>query len=341
MDQSGSQPPARAGHTCEAVAGKMIVLGGFNTSLTCDNPVYIFNASSLGWENSFSPTSASTSSSADKDYDILKSSEGYLVPQIVQDVVGGDGLGSATITTPIVLPTGGPFQTGSAPQFVVTGYVTSTATSAAKAKSGSSAGAISAGVVAGALAILAGYLGFCVWLYRRQLKLHKNHLQMSQRAKFNDSPENLIYARDSGSTSNEKAGVVLGPFGTPLNHSGSDRPSQGRTSTDPSSDPSSIQVTPSEWIARPAGVFGGAMVAGRGYGRLDEHGEMEYQGAGADQMYGARPTSGGTFDTTGRTAESVGTAHSSTDDLLKGQEPSFFQVVLNPRRTLKVVNSDL
>jgi hypothetical protein len=34
------------------------------------------------------------------------------------------------------------------------------------------------------------------------------------------------------------------------------------------------------------------------------------------------------------------TANSSTDDLLSGQEPTFLGVMLNPRRSLRVINRD-
>lgn len=50
-------------------------------------------------------------------------------------------------------------------------------------------GAIAAGSVAGVLAILAIYLAFCSWLYRRQLKMYKNHVAMAQRTSFNASPD--------------------------------------------------------------------------------------------------------------------------------------------------------
>jgi len=40
----------------------------------------------------------------------------------------------------------------------------------------------------------------------------------------------------------------------------------------------------------------------------------------------------------GKRSEDMG--YESGDDLLGGQEPSFFSVVLNPRRTLRVVNND-
>jgi hypothetical protein len=59
----------------------------------------------------------------------------------------------------------------------------------------------------------------------------------------------------------------------------------------------------------------------------EDHEGTEYLGAGlSGPSYSGRP--------------SASTAHSSMDDLIGGQEPSFFSVVLNPRRTLRVVNLD-
>lgn len=49
-----SIPPARAGHLCQAWDAQMIVLGGYNTNLGCDTPgIYVFNMSSLGWSDQF------------------------------------------------------------------------------------------------------------------------------------------------------------------------------------------------------------------------------------------------------------------------------------------------
>ncbi|KAI5373259.1 hypothetical protein J4E82_008016 [Alternaria postmessia] len=49
-----SIPPPRAGHLCQVWDAQMIVLGGYNTDLGCDAPgIYVFNMSSLGWSNQF------------------------------------------------------------------------------------------------------------------------------------------------------------------------------------------------------------------------------------------------------------------------------------------------
>jgi len=129
---------------------------------------------------------------------------GYQVPEVVQSVIGGSALGGATVTTPAQTATAGPFATGSPITYTVTGtggaIVTETSSpntgsggsggsgsggsgsSANNGSSGTNVGAIVAGVIAGLFALLAAYLGFCTWVYRRQLRLYKNHVAMAQRA---------------------------------------------------------------------------------------------------------------------------------------------------------------
>src|SRR5690242_6044370 len=56
-----SVPYARAGHTCNAWDGQMVMVGGYtgtNNALTCETPgIYVFNMSSLQWTNSFTALS--------------------------------------------------------------------------------------------------------------------------------------------------------------------------------------------------------------------------------------------------------------------------------------------
>lgn len=57
--EKASIPPPRAGHLCHAWDGQMIVLGGYNTNLGCDTPgIYVFNMSSLSWSNQFTAVTA-------------------------------------------------------------------------------------------------------------------------------------------------------------------------------------------------------------------------------------------------------------------------------------------
>ncbi|KAL6707586.1 hypothetical protein ACN47E_003935 [Coniothyrium glycines] len=52
---SAGKPPARAGHQCHVWDGQMVVLGGYvGQELSCDSPgIYVFNMSSLSWSNQF------------------------------------------------------------------------------------------------------------------------------------------------------------------------------------------------------------------------------------------------------------------------------------------------
>ncbi|KAK0104661.1 hypothetical protein ONS95_004936 [Cadophora gregata] len=357
-----SQPAARAGHQCTMWDSQMVVIGGYvGKDISCDSPgIFVFNTSSLEWQNNFISLSPSSSDSSDTPgtsgsgsfsedngygYSIIQGSRGYQVPALVQSVIGGGSQGGATATSPAVgAATAGPIATGKPPTFTVTqsgSIVTQTASpgsgsgssnGAKPEKSGTNVGAVVAGVIAGLLAILAAYLAFCSWLYRKQLKLYKNHVAMAQRTAFTNSPENAMYSSDAGSDrlaavrSHEKPhGVVLGPFGTEIGGSGTPGSSVGRSST-------GSRLTPGSGMQESSsgqgsyGYGGGVMPGGR-YGRMSEGDEgVEYLGATDPGSYG-RP--GGSL-----------TANSSVEDLLGGQEPSFFSVVLNPRRTLRVVNLD-
>lgn len=265
-------------------------------------------------------------------------------------MIGGSSKGGATATTPAVgSATAGPIATGKPPTFTITqsgstviqtAHSTSTVSpgpsQSQSKKSGATVGAIVAGTIAVALAILAGYLAFCTWLYRKQLRLYKNHVAMAQRTAFANSPDHGNWGSDIGSgngsggriNENVGTGVMLGPFGTEIGGSGSaGRPSVGESAASGQQ----AVLTPASGAPGESGGssgygYGGGIMPGRGqYGMLnDEHERTEYHGAGPSYL--------------GRRSGS--TAHSSMEDLLGGQEPSFISVVLNPRRTLRVVNLD-
>lgn len=400
VDMDGqSQPPARAGHTCNLWDSQMVIVGGYvGTNISCDSPgIYVFNASSLEWINNFTPLASSTSTSGsssssssgasgsssssgssgsssdtDSESDILQGSVGYEVPAAVQSVIGGSSGGGATASTPAAgSATAGPLATGKPPTFTVTksgGTVTQTGKSTAtgtsttstsvptNGKSKMNIGAIAAGTVAGILAILAAYLAFCTWLYRKQLRLYKNHVAMAQRTAFANSPENhgrhwnssIDSTRPPGQPMNEKVGApIIGAFGTELRPSGSG--SAGRPSY--SSGPTPGTYLPSNLLAG-AGVGGSGNESGgeTSSGHRSEH-TGGYAGTGmmpgGPAAYGRLSEEAGEDDNAHRATaksweqpSSGSTAHSSVDDLLGGQEPSFFSVVWNPRRTLKVVNLD-
>ena len=307
VDQSNqSIPPPRAGHTCTIWDSQMIVVGGYvPADISCDSPgIYVFDTSELKWQNSFTALSGGNNQnqqiSQSKNSTGLSGSYGYQVPGVVQSVIGGQSTGGATVTAPAQTATAGPLATGKPITYTVTASngatVTETGTpsivsggsnpnnpsGSQQQKSGPNIAAIVAGVVAGLFALLAGYLGFCAWVYRRQLALYKNHVAMSQRA--------------AAGAPTEKTGFLFAR--------GSEG-SKGKASTEASS--------------TLAGSGTGASGSGSGSGR----------GSIPPMPIGVHPPIGGNS-----------TANSSTEDLLTGQEPSFVGVLLNPRRSLRVINRD-
>lgn len=76
VDQdSQSVPPARAGHSCHVWDGQMIVIGGYvGAELSCDSPgIYVFNMSSLSWSDQFTSLTGG---------------------KALQDYTGGDSIGN-------------------------------------------------------------------------------------------------------------------------------------------------------------------------------------------------------------------------------------------------------
>ena len=303
VDTSNQSVPAgRTGHTCNIWDGQIVVVGGYTgpqtNGLGCDSGFYVFDATNLSWQNKFNAIGAGNTQGNTqnqqvaqvKDPAALSGSFGYQVPGAVQAVVGGKGTGGATITAPAQSASAGPLATGKAVTYTVTGAngatVTETGTAGIsggnasnKGSSGPNVGAIVAGVVAGCFAILAAYLAFCAFIYRRQLKLYKHHVAMTQRA---------------AAAGGEKT-AFLGPISSSEGAS-----SRNMDSTDQSS--------------RNAVSQNGSTPASSGWG------PGQHLPAGA-------PVGGNS------------TANSSSDDLVVG-EPTFFGVLLNPRRSLRVVNRD-
>ncbi|KAH0542309.1 hypothetical protein FGG08_003246 [Glutinoglossum americanum] len=273
-----SNPPGRAGHTCDVWDAQMVVVGGYvGQDLSCDSPgIYVFDLSELTWNTSFTSLSGSNMAGASGQGKAvgLSGSYGYRVPRAVQSVVGGNSQGGATITTPVVSATAGPLHTGKPPIFTVTSTATATATgqSGSGGSKGSrpNKGAIIAGVIAAVCFVAAAYFAFCTWVYRRQLILYKNHVAVAQRASY-EGPEKVVAAFTSGN-----AGAAA---------------SSGRSSAGPSATSSG------------------------GYNSAAHQQSNPYQ-------------------------QAASVAGSSTDDLMRGQEPSFLGVLLSPRRSLRVINRD-
>lgn len=306
VDQSGqSTPPARAGHSCHIWNSQMVVIGGYvGQDLSCDSPgIYVFNTSSLQWQNQYTAFASSDNlnrqKAQQKDPNALQGSFAYQVPRAVQSVIGGNAVGSATLTAPAQTATGGPLATGKPATYTVTGSdgsVTTQTAAPGSHGSGSSSGggpnigAIVAGVVAGLLFVVVLYLAFCAYIYRKQMKLYKAHAAMLQHDALNSDSNRytgtaaFAVARRGRDTNTEKSGSSHG-----------ERNSQDNRST----------------------RSGQAGSSGR---------QTEIM-----QHY--------PYDSVMALKQVAGTANSSTDDLLKGQEPSFLGVLLSPRRSLRVVNN--
>ena len=300
VDLSGqSTPPGRSGHSCEAWDGQMIVIGGYvGTEISCETGIYVFDMTNLKWQNQFTSLSGGDpkdqQSSQSDDPNALAGSFGYQVPAAVQSVIGGAGTGGATITAPVVSATDGPIATGTPIIYTVTGSNGATVTETAppgsvintgSGPSGPNVAAIVAGTIAGLFFLLACYLAFCTYVYRRQLQLYKNHVAATQRA--------------AAAPPNEKP---IGFYGASVGRS-SDDPST-RRSTDISSGPSSSRAAASRSAA------------------------------------GVPPVPPLPSGSGGRGSERQSNSGDSGEDLLVGQEPTFMGVLLNPRRSLRVVNRD-
>lgn len=321
-DSTQSVPYARAGHTCNIWDGQLIVVGGYvGDDISCDSPgVYVFNTSSLTWgtqftalsgtdaqdssggvfaesSNPFSQQLAQRGSNATSG---LEGSYGYTVPDEVVSAIGGGATGGATVTAPVQTVSEGPLATGKPITYTVTGADGSVTTQTAAAgagynnrDTGPNVGAIIGGVLAGVFFVIAAYMAFCAYIYRRQLQLYKNHVGMAQ-----------AHAADPA-RAHEKTGFVMPPGGGGVLGS-TKASSDDRQSTNPRNDSHAATGGGSSGYA--AGSSGGAARSG---------------GVGTD----------------GRRSGSV----SSMDDLLAGNEPSFWGtrgVLLNPRRSLRVINRD-
>ncbi|KAI9831671.1 MAG: hypothetical protein M1819_004737 [Sarea resinae] len=325
-----SVPPARAGHTCNIWDSQMIVVGGYvGQNLSCDSPgIYVFDVSQLKWVNQFTALTGGDTqnqqAAQSKNMTGLAGSYGYKVPAVVQSVIGGSENGGATVTAPVQSATSGPLATGKPVTYTTTQSNGATATSTSsssssqgqdpsstsrnptssttgqksKSGSGTNVGAIVAGVIAGLLAILAGYLGFCAWVYRRQLSLYKNHVEMSQRGAAGGAPIG------------EKGAFVI-PHRDSTGNSSSDR--HAVSSSDEASSGS------------------GGRGHGHGHGNNGPYTSIPMQTSSYPMAAGG----GG-----GERGRDSSTPNSSTGDLLQGREPSFLGVMLNPRRSLRVINRD-
>lgn len=388
--QSGDRKPSgRSGHTCNLRDGQIVLVGGYTGPGTdCDSPgIYVFNASSLEWTSRFAALDHPADLSPENS--VLANSFGYKVPDVVASVIGGGPDGGATATTPAAGPaTGGPFATGKSPVFTVTASgstatvtqaapgVTTTPSGSPPTTTGSSAPAssstdsrrgalIAAGVIAGLAGLVALYLGYCAWLYRRQVRAYKTHLAVANRYSSTAGPgasqsrgsfrglaaaffggKKTTTTADNAATTEAMAekgaapGAGAGAGAGKLLRSSAER--RGRTHRRDEStgtDDSFGWVVPGGKAVEPRLLFD-EPTPDSGYSSTPYHGAGG-GGTSSKVTPTSEPTPGsgsGTGQRPGiRRSHSAGSS-SSTEGLLDDQEPSFFSVVMGPRRALRVVN---
>lgn len=217
VDQADqSVPLGRSGATCNIWDAQMVMVGGYTgaDTLTCESPgIYVYDMSNLQWVNQFTALSGSNSSDSTAPLDAdgsnsdgynnplnqqpaqhynatsaggLQGSYGYEVPAAVISVIGGGKEGGATVTGPINTATAGPLATGKPIIYHISNGTstssngTSSGTGSSGGGGGTNVGAIVAGTIAGVLFVVACYLAFCAYVYRRQLQLYKRHVDMAQ-----------------------------------------------------------------------------------------------------------------------------------------------------------------
>ena len=237
-------------------------------------------------------------------------------------------------------------------------------------------GLIAAGIIAGLLGLLAIYLGYCAWLYRRQVRAYRSHLAVANRyspagastasglgglaaffgrrvssrdgekgrtagaaaaaavaARMSDSEKSRgrTHKRDTSTSTADSVGWSVPPAEPRLLFD--DDPQQPT----PESGYSSMSY-PSGATGAGAGGLGSYPTRPLGW-RSGAYGGSSgiASGSGSGATPGSRPTpgSGSGVDAARR---SSGESYSSAERLLDGQEPSFFSVVMKPRRALRVVN---
>jgi hypothetical protein len=346
---SSSEPAARAGHTCHARDGQMVVIGGYiGNSTGCESPgIYSFNASSLQWQSEFA--AADHTDDLDADNSVQAGSYGYLVPAAVQSVIGGSSEGGATATAPISSATGGPFKTGVPPVFTITqsgstatvtswsptGTATSgsgggSSTSGSKSSSGGGpdTGLIVAAVVAGLVGALAVYLGFCAWLWRRQVSTYKRYMAVANR--YNPDPAQPLIG--VAALVREKLRRVRGDQYDEDDHFGwVGKQHQQRQFLGEPKWMTTSSDDPSPSAGSGSGSGPGSAPAAAGTGSRQQPSEERNPWW---NLFQPSPGSGVNRSGSGATRSTA----SSTEGLLDGREPNFFSVVLGPRRALRVVN---
>lgn len=242
---------------------------------------------------------------------------GYQVPDAVISVIGGGRTGGATVTGPINTATEGPLATGKPITYTITNSTSNGSKSTGKDDGAPNVGAIVAGTIAGILFVIACYLAFCAYLYRKQLQLYKRHMDMSQ-------------AQARG----EKLPAISGLLST--------NASSGRKSLSDASYARGEGNTVTPWMTTASG--------GDSHHRRSDSGNGSVTAAANQGMLGG-------YASLRRNSEA---SDGADEDLLAGREPTFvgksfpcrtfvivgmanidIGVILNPRRSLRVVNREM
>lgn len=360
VDMDGqSVPYGRSGHTCNVWDAQMVMVGGYvgAGTLTCERPgIYVFDLSALEWVNQFtalSSTNVDNDSNNNKNTDTntkanddnsesnppnpfnqqpaqispgggLEGSFGYKVPQAIIAIIGGDSTGKATLTTPINIATAGPLATGKPLTYTAADATATPGDSSADDDDNNNSNennppnlaAIIAGILAFLFFILASYLAFCAYVYRKQLQLYKRHVELtSAQAQARSGGEKFITTSSNGNGNGK------------YHHQPSS--SSGATTT---------TTTTTTTIGRRDSRGRESYGSGRGV-------ESGYSNPNQYNTNNNKPLRGGGGGTYYKSLRDGGDGdedryEEEEEDLLNSYEPSFVGVILNPRRSLRVINRD-
>ncbi|KAF2495569.1 hypothetical protein BU16DRAFT_393241 [Lophium mytilinum] len=324
---SQAVPYSRAGHSCNVWDGQMIVVGGYvGQDLSCDSPgIYVFNMSSLEWGTQFTALTGDAATKAwsgggDGDASNplsqqgnqrgfnassgLEGSYGYQVPAVVQSIIGGNATGGATLTAPVQTPTAGPLATGKPITYTITGANGATVTTTA-APVAAAAGKSGPNIGAIIAGVIAGVFAVIAAYFAFCAWVYRKRVML-----WKDHAQ--MAQRQNEKNDTVAAGAALIPPSS--SGAGGRRSGNGSAKVSSERPPGSLAGS---------GVVTGSSGAATGSSGVDGIGPVGTGGGGS--------------------LERRSSAESSTEDLLMGQEPTFWGtrgVLLNPRRSLRVINRD-
>ena len=205
---------------------------------------------------------------------------------------------------------------------------------------GGEEGLIAAGVLAGLAGVAAGYLGYCAWVYRRQVRAYRRYLAVVQRynpgvvegVETNGGRLSLSSGGGQGANGGSRGsdGVAVGVgAGTGCGMSEKEKQRESQVVENGRAPRHRISTSTVDSL-------GWAMPAEPRFLFDDAHRPSMGSGGGSGSGSGVSPDTGPLPERSGGSVS--GGSMSSTERLLDGQEPSFFSVVLRPRRALRVVN---